>query len=79
MSGNRHRKRTCRNTCKVCGKEFEFFGWDDRQRELCSKACLHKWNAQNGGHHKSFEYGLDYDPWKTGQLPKTVTQNALWG
>lgn len=22
---------------------------------------------------------LPDDPWKTGQLPKTVTQNALWG
>lgn len=24
-------------------------------------------------------YALECDPWATGQLPKTVTQNALWG
>lgn len=73
------RKHMCRNVCKVCGKEFEFLGWDNRQREICSPVCLHKWNAQMGGHHKGFCYGLEYDPWTTGQLPKTVTQNALWG
>ncbi len=27
----------------------------------------------------AIEVILPDDPWQTGQLPKTVTQNALWG
>lgn len=78
---------TFRKSCAYCGEEFEFDGYSYSGRMYCSKEC-----RDNGMYIKTLRriaskpekkyhpgaFGLEADPWATGQLPDSVRANALW-
>lgn len=64
--------------CPVCGKQFKgkntatlYCSQECARKACCEREKLRrKENPQCG-------WGLETDPWQTGQLPRSVTENAL--
>ena len=73
--------------CKECGTAFRPMSGT----VFCSDECRKKAAARNQAAAKAAynercraqrmmpgQWSLNYDPWRTGQLPKSVRENALW-
>ena len=74
-------------TCIECGREFTRLVWMGSKPKYCTKACrTNAWGRMQFNRRQAERvaagvfgrFGLECDPWKTGQLPESVTRNALW-
>lgn len=72
----------------MCGVEFEFMAQSYFKRDYCSKDCRDRAQTLKAQQRQDMkrllkmtfgDFGLEVDPWATGQLPESVTRNALWG
>ena len=64
-------------TCEHCGRMFKRLIWPGSIPKYCSEECRRQGRKKKD--IKTAErFGLDADPWQTGQLPLSVRQNALY-
>jgi hypothetical protein len=78
------RKKLKSMTCERCGRTFTHLIWPGSIPKYCSDECRRKaWKKKEIKPAKmkmtAESFGLEADPWQTGQLPISVRQNALWG
>lgn len=68
------RRVFCSDECKRKGQNLRFFGGEWRP-----KGQLKSFQRGMGLTPKPITQAMPDDPWKTGQLPVSVRENALWG
>lgn len=74
--------------CEHCGRMFRFFDTlgKAKMHHYCSDSCRWKGQRRRKAMREKGElesavvamYAFLEDPWKTGQLPKSVTENQLY-
>ena len=78
--------KTQKKECPICRIEFE----GSKDRRYCSDKCREEGHRRRDRARKAAKayqnelsgsagsWGLETDPWKTGQLPAEIRRNALW-
>lgn len=78
--------KTQKKECPICHVEFE----GSKDRRYCSDKCREEGHRRRDRARKAAKayqnelsgsagsWGLETDPWATGQLPAEVRANALW-